>query len=60
MYCMSNNYIFAVLLPFGEHFMKFIPDPFDWDKLGSIAANIIAERSNANGNSKAQVSGNLS
>ncbi|KAL9984592.1 hypothetical protein ACROYT_G006904 [Oculina patagonica] len=42
------------LLPFGELLLQYVPDPFDWDKLGSIAANIIAERSKANGNKKAQ------
>ena len=36
--------------------MKYVPDPFNWDKLGSVAANIIAERAAATGNSKAQVS----
>lgn len=44
-------------MPFGEYILKYIPDPFGWDKIGSVAANIIAERTKANGNSKAHVSG---
>jgi len=45
-------------VPFGEYILKYIPDPFGWDKIGSIAANIIEERQKANGKSKAHVSGN--
>ncbi|XP_020604862.1 cytochrome P450 3A7-like isoform X2 [Orbicella faveolata] len=41
------------LVPFGEYILKYIPDPFGWDKIGSIAANIIEERQKANGKSKA-------
>ncbi|KAJ7391628.1 Thromboxane-A synthase [Desmophyllum pertusum] len=40
------------LLPFGEHIMKYLPDPFNFDKICSIAANIITERTKANDNSK--------
>ena len=47
---------FVVLLPFGDHLLKFFPDPFDFDKIGSVAANIIAERTKANGSSKGHVS----
>ena len=36
--------------------LKYIPDPFDFDKIGSVAANIIAERTKANGKGKAHVS----
>ena len=49
----------SVLVPFGQYILKCIPDPFGWDKVGSVAANIIAERTKANGNSKAHVSGYL-
>lgn len=41
-----------LLLPFGDHLLKFFPDPFDFDKIGSVAANIIAERTKANGSSE--------
>ena len=45
-----------MLLPFGDRLFKYIPDPFDFDKIGSVAANIIAERTKANGNGKGRVS----
>jgi len=42
------------LVPFGQYVLKYaVPDPFGWDKIGSIAANIIAERTKKNGNSRA-------
>ena len=43
-------------MPFGQYILRYLPDPFGWDKIGSVAANIIAERTKANGNSKAHVS----
>lgn len=49
----------SVLVPFGQYVLKYaVPDPFGWDKIGSVAANIIAERTKKNSNSKAHVSGN--
>ena len=45
-----------MLLPFGDYLLKFFPDPFDFDKIGSVAANIIAERTKANGSSNGHVS----
>lgn len=45
-----------MLLPLGERLLKFFPDPFDFEKIGSVAANIIAERTKANGSSKGDVS----
>jgi len=52
---MAPNPIFALmmLLPFGEHILKYLPDPFNMDAIGTVAANIIAERTKANGHSKA-------
>ena len=47
---------FAVLLPFGDRLLKYLKDPFNFEKLGAIAANIIAERTKAAGNSKVHVS----
>jgi len=47
---------FVVLLPFGEHILRYLPDPFNMEKIGTLAANIIAERTKANGHSKAHVS----
>ena len=47
---------FAVLLPFGDRLLKYLKDPFNFEKLGAIAANIIAERTKADGNSKVHVS----
>ena len=38
--------------------MKYLPDPFNFDKICSIAANIITERTKANDNSKVHVSFN--
>ena len=48
--------LLLVLLPFGEHILKYLPDPFNMDAIGTVAANIIAERTKANGHSKAHVS----
>ena len=48
--------IFVVLLPLGDYLIKLFPDPFDFEKIGSIAANIIAERTKANGSSTGHVS----
>lgn len=50
------NSIRVVLLPFGHHLLKFFPDPFEFNKIGTVAANIIAERTEANGSSEVQVS----
>ena len=47
---------FVVLLPFGDRLFKYLPDPLDFDKIGSVAADIIAERTKENGNRKDQVS----
>lgn len=44
------------MLPLGDRLLKFFPDPFDFEKIGSVAANIIAERTQANGSSKGHVS----
>ncbi|KAJ7391626.1 Thromboxane-A synthase [Desmophyllum pertusum] len=44
----------SVLLPFGKHIVKYLPDPLDFDKIGSVAAKIIAERTKASGNNKVQ------
>lgn len=49
------THFFSVLLPFGDRLLKYLPDPFDFDKIGSVAANIIAERTKENSNSEAQV-----
>ncbi|XP_022779926.1 uncharacterized protein LOC111321343 [Stylophora pistillata] len=45
---------FVLLLPFGDRLFKYLPDPLDFDKIGSVAANIIAERTKANGNGSGQ------
>ena len=45
-----------MLLPFGEHILRLLPDPFDFEKIGDVAANIIAERTKENGNNKKGVS----
>ena len=44
------------MLPFKAELFKYLPDPFDFDKIGSVAKKIIAERTKANGGSKAGVS----
>lgn len=41
-----------LLLPFGDWLSKFVPDPFDFEKVWSLAENILAERTKANGTSK--------
>jgi len=43
-----------LMLPFGAELFKYIRDPFNFDKIGSVAAKIIAERTKARGGSKAQ------
>ncbi|KAJ7391625.1 Thromboxane-A synthase [Desmophyllum pertusum] len=48
-----------LLLPFGKHIVKYLPDPLDFDKIGSVAAKIIAERTKASGNNKVQVTERL-
>ena len=45
-----------MLLPFGDRLLKYLPDPFHFKKIGAVAANIIADRTKANGNSKVYVS----
>ncbi|KAL9984597.1 hypothetical protein ACROYT_G006909 [Oculina patagonica] len=42
-----------LLIPFGDRLLKYLPDPFNFEKIGAVAANIIAERTKADGNSKA-------
>ncbi|KAL9984595.1 hypothetical protein ACROYT_G006906 [Oculina patagonica] len=42
-----------MLLPFGDRLLKYLPDPFNLEKIGAVAANIITERTKANGDSKA-------
>lgn len=44
------------MLPFGAELFKYIPDPFNFDKIGAVTAKIIAERTKARGVSKEQVS----
>ena len=44
------------MLPFGAELFKYLPDPFNFDKIGSVAAKIITERTKANDGSKAHVS----
>lgn len=34
----------SVMLPFGAELFKYLPDPFNFDKIGSLAKSIIAER----------------
>jgi len=41
-----------LLLPFGDRLSQYLPDPFHFEEIGSVAANIIAERTKANGHSK--------
>ena len=35
---------FLLMLPFGAELFKYLPDPFNFDKIGSLAKSIIAER----------------
>lgn len=54
---MAPNPLIALLLllPFGDHLMKFFSDPFHFDKIGSVAAEIITQRTQGgNGQSKGQ------
>ena len=32
------------MLPFGAELFKYLPDPFNFDNIGSFAKSIIAER----------------
>lgn len=48
--------IFAVLLPFGEYIINNLPDPFDCEKILSLSADIIAQRTGA----KSEKSGSVS
>ena len=50
---------FAVLLPFGNLIGKCLPDPLNFNRIGKIAEDIIAERTKANGHSKLHVRVNL-
>lgn len=34
----------SVMLPFGAELFRYLPDPFNFDKIGSLAKSIIAER----------------
>ncbi|XP_020604908.1 cytochrome P450 3A8-like [Orbicella faveolata] len=43
-----------LLLPFGDRLLKYFPDPFDFEKIGAVAAKIIADRTKVNGHSKGQ------
>ena len=44
------------MLPFGAELFKYLPDPFDFDKIGFVAKRIITERTKANGGNQAHVS----
>ena len=43
-----------MLLPFGDRLLKYFPDPFDFEKIGAVAAKIITNRTKVNGHSKGQ------
>ena len=43
-----------MLLPYGDRLLKYFPDPFDFEKIGAVAAKIIADRTKVNGHSKGQ------
>ena len=45
-----------MLLPFGDRLLKYFPDPFDLEKIGAVAAKIIAERTKPSDNTKVHVS----
>ena len=49
-------YVYEVLLPFGNRLLKYFPDPFNFEKIGSVAANIITERTKASGRKEGHVS----
>ena len=51
---------FVVLLPFGNLIGKCLPDPLNFNGIGKIAEDIIAERTKANGPSKLHVRVSLS
>lgn len=42
-----------LMLPFGAELFKYLPDPFSFDQIGSIAKKIITERAKANVGGKA-------
>nr|XP_058970357.1 cytochrome P450 3A29-like [Pocillopora verrucosa] len=44
----------TLLLPFGDRLLNYLNDPFEFDPIGSVAANIIAERTTENSNRKAK------
>lgn len=50
---------FIVLLPFGHLIGKCLPDPLNFNGIGKVAEDIIAERTKANGHSKPHVRVNL-
>ena len=50
------NHTFAVLLPFGEHILNNLQDPFDFEKILAISADIIAERTAAKDSNDVPVS----
>ena len=42
------SFIYAeVLIPFGNRLLKYLPDPFHFEKIGTVAADIIAQRAKA-------------
>ena len=41
---MISMFFVSVMLPFGAELFKYLPDPFNFDNIGSLAKNIIAER----------------
>ncbi|XP_015764480.1 PREDICTED: cytochrome P450 3A29-like [Acropora digitifera] len=41
-----------LLLPFANRLLKYFPDMFNFEKIGKVASNIIAERTKLNGHSK--------
>ena len=45
-----------MLLPFANRLLKYFPDMFNFEKIGKVASNIIAERTKLNGHSKNHVS----
>lgn len=52
----SCMFVFTVMLPFGAELFKYLPDPFSFDQIGSIAKKIITERAKANVGGKGNVS----
>ncbi|XP_067037448.1 cytochrome P450 3A8-like [Acropora muricata] len=41
-----------LLLPFANRLLKYFPDMFNFERIGKVACNIIAERTKLNGHSK--------